>query len=147
MKKSNNKGFSLVELIVVVAIMAVLVGVLAPAYLRYVEKSRLQKDVSAIGEVVAACEVAMAEEDVYKTVSTTAAKITLTKAGTTTISGADGSLEAEVALTIPSVTLSSTKITANVDIDVAVTSGVVSVTVSGGGSDADWAKALVELNK
>ena len=36
----NNKGFSLVELIVVVAIMAVLVGVLAPAYLRYVEKTR-----------------------------------------------------------------------------------------------------------
>ena len=40
--KKNNKGFSLVELIVVVAIMAVLVGVLAPAYLGYVEKSRRQ---------------------------------------------------------------------------------------------------------
>lgn len=41
-KKKNNSGFSLIELIVVVAIMAVLVGVLAPAYLRYVEKSRQQ---------------------------------------------------------------------------------------------------------
>ena len=41
-KNSKNKGFSLVELIVVVAIMAVLVGVLAPAYLRYVEKARRQ---------------------------------------------------------------------------------------------------------
>ena len=41
-KKRNNSGFSLIELIVVVAIMAVLVGVLAPAYLRYVEKSRQQ---------------------------------------------------------------------------------------------------------
>ena len=41
-KQKNNKGFSLVELIVVVAIMAVLVGVLAPAYLRYVEKARRQ---------------------------------------------------------------------------------------------------------
>lgn len=40
--KRNNKGFSLIELIVVVAIMAVLVGVLAPAYLRYVEKARRQ---------------------------------------------------------------------------------------------------------
>lgn len=38
----RNKGFSLIELIVVVAIMAVLVGVLAPAYLRYVEKTRKQ---------------------------------------------------------------------------------------------------------
>ena len=41
-KQKNNKGFSLVELIVVVAIMAVLVGVLAPAYLRYIEKARRQ---------------------------------------------------------------------------------------------------------
>lgn len=40
--RKNNKGFSLVELIVVVAIMAVLVGVLAPAYLQYVEKTRKQ---------------------------------------------------------------------------------------------------------
>ena len=38
----NNNGFSLIELIVVVAIMAVLVGVLAPAYLRYIEKARRQ---------------------------------------------------------------------------------------------------------
>ena len=36
-KKNNNKGFSLVELIVVIAIMAVLMVVLAPAMLRYVE--------------------------------------------------------------------------------------------------------------
>ena len=40
--KRNNKGFSLIELIVVIAIMAVLVGILAPAYIRYVEKARQQ---------------------------------------------------------------------------------------------------------
>lgn len=40
--RKNNNGFSLIELIVVVAIMAVLVGVLAPAYLRYIEKARRQ---------------------------------------------------------------------------------------------------------
>ena len=33
MKKMNNKGFSLVELIIVIAIMAVLIVVLAPQYL------------------------------------------------------------------------------------------------------------------
>lgn len=60
--KKNNKGFSLVELIVVIAVMAVLVVVLAPAYLRYVEKSRLQKDISAIGEVIQAIKVAGSEE-------------------------------------------------------------------------------------
>lgn len=43
-KKLNNKGFSLVELIIVIAIMAVLVGVLAPQYMRYVERSRVSAD-------------------------------------------------------------------------------------------------------
>ena len=31
MKKTNNKGFSLVELIIVIAIMAILAGAIAPA--------------------------------------------------------------------------------------------------------------------
>ena len=52
MNKRNNKGFSLIELIVVVAIMAVLVGVLAPAYLRYVEKARKQTCYSNMDNVV-----------------------------------------------------------------------------------------------
>ena len=44
MKKTNNKGFSLVELIIVVAIMAVLVGVLAPQYIKYLDKSKAGTD-------------------------------------------------------------------------------------------------------
>ena len=65
MKKMNNKGFSLVELIIVIAIMAVLVGVLAPQFLRYVEQSRVQKDESAMGEVNNAVKIACSVEKVY----------------------------------------------------------------------------------
>ncbi|MBR7000161.1 MAG: prepilin-type N-terminal cleavage/methylation domain-containing protein [Lachnospiraceae bacterium] len=55
--KHRNHGFSLVELVVVVAIMAVLVGILAPAYLSYIEKTRIQKDESAAGEIYRAAEI------------------------------------------------------------------------------------------
>ena len=68
-KKRNNKGFSLVELIVVIAIMAVLVGVLAPAYLKYVESSREKKDANNLEEVRHAVEIAISDEDVFKTVT------------------------------------------------------------------------------
>ena len=77
-KEMNNKGFSLVELIVVIAIMAVLVGILAPQFLKYVEKSRLQKDNTAISEIANAAKTACAEEDVLDAMGSTAAKLTLT---------------------------------------------------------------------
>lgn len=44
MKKKNNAGFSLVELIIVIAIMMILIGFLTPQFLKYVEKSRRAAD-------------------------------------------------------------------------------------------------------
>jgi len=65
----NNKGFSLVELIIVIAIMAVLIGVLAPQYLKYVEKSRVSSDETAIADVRNAMQNSLADEDVYSNVN------------------------------------------------------------------------------
>lgn len=45
-KEMNNKGFSLVELIIVIAIMAVLMGILAPQYLKYVRQSKVSTDIT-----------------------------------------------------------------------------------------------------
>lgn len=56
-KKLNNKGFSLVELIIVIAIMAVLIGVLAPQYLKYVEKSRQSADLDNYQAIITAVQV------------------------------------------------------------------------------------------
>lgn len=56
-EKMNNKGFSLVELIIVIAIMAILLVVLAPQYLKYVERSRNSTDLQNATEIVTALQV------------------------------------------------------------------------------------------
>ena len=57
----SNKGFSLVELIIVIAIMAVLIGVLAPQFIKYVERSRESTDLQNVEEVKTAVETYVAD--------------------------------------------------------------------------------------
>lgn len=65
MKKLNNKGFSLVELIVVIAIMAVLAGAMAPQLMKYIEKARESTDISNCDAIKTAVQTALADEDAY----------------------------------------------------------------------------------
>lgn len=79
-KRMGNKGFSLVELVIVIAIMAVLTAVLAPQFIKYVEQSRIAKDENQAEELFRAVQVAIAEELVYNqiTADNTAKNVTLT---------------------------------------------------------------------
>ncbi len=81
MKKTNNKGFSLVELIIVIAIMAVLIGVLAPQFIKYVERSRESTDLQNIEEMKTAVEAYTADAEGLS------ANVTITVSG-----GANGTI-------------------------------------------------------
>lgn len=63
-KKVNDKGFSLVELIVVIAIMVALVAVVAVAVTRYVPQSRRSADISSANAVATAVQALATDEAV-----------------------------------------------------------------------------------
>lgn len=61
----KNKGFSMVELIIVIAIMAILAGALAPALIKYINKSRISTDISNGQQIASAIQTALSNEKAY----------------------------------------------------------------------------------
>lgn len=65
-----NKGFSLVELIIVIAIMAILAAAIAPALIRYINKARKADDIATADSVGATFNAAVTDnEDIYNFVT------------------------------------------------------------------------------
>ena len=60
-KKMNNKGLSLIELIVAITIMAVLVGVVAPQMIGYIGKAKQVKVEKEASEFIRAGQIALIE--------------------------------------------------------------------------------------
>lgn len=67
--KIKDKGFSLVELIVVIAIMAILAAALAPQLMKYVEKSRKTVDEQNCKAIERVMQIAISDEKVWSEVS------------------------------------------------------------------------------
>lgn len=60
--KKNNKGFTLVELIVVIVILGILAAVAVPAYSGYISRSRRAADLSVLSSVATAAQAIAAEK-------------------------------------------------------------------------------------
>ena len=61
-KGMNNKGFSFVELIIAIAILAIMAGVLAPQLIKYIDSSRKSTDVQNAQAIATAVNIALANE-------------------------------------------------------------------------------------
>lgn len=59
--KNKNSGISLIELIIVIAIMAILVGVIAPNFTKYIEEAKKSKDIYTADQIARAVNVAFIE--------------------------------------------------------------------------------------
>ena len=88
--RKNKKGFSLVELIIVIAIMVALIAVMAPAFVKYVQKSRDAALATAAEDYEKAIQTYVGDPD-----TDTTAILTSGTSGTIKLSVAGGLLKIE----------------------------------------------------
>ena len=90
MKKMNNKGFSLIELIIVIAIMAILVAIIAPNLTKYLGKSKKKTDDKNLDEVKQQVQNAISDASTDE-VAVPTKTITIKASGSTvTVTNGDG---------------------------------------------------------
>ncbi|MBR5178203.1 MAG: type II secretion system protein [Lachnospiraceae bacterium] len=77
--KNDNKGFSLVELIVVVLIMAIVAVALAPQVMKWVQNSRIASDLQTKADIEKMCSLAITDNNAFDCVKDGGYEIILTK--------------------------------------------------------------------
>ncbi len=74
----RNRGFSMVELIIVIAIMAILAAALAPSLIRYIKKAQKSSDLDTARELGQNTTYLLAEESTYSAANPGGAAATMT---------------------------------------------------------------------
>lgn len=141
-KKMNNKGFSLVELIIVIAIMAVLIAVLAPQYMRFIERGRAASDRDNVKAVQGALEVYYV--DPTGAALTDGTTVKLSRGAAATATGATAAVNealqtagliqtGQTFADLPQLTNQETFADATITVSIDATTHTCNITVSGAG--------------
>lgn len=77
-KKNGKKGFSMIELIIVIAIMAILVALIGTQLIPYLEKSRRTRDLDTLNAALTAVQTVVSDHEIDPSNSTDLAKVTST---------------------------------------------------------------------
>lgn len=142
-KRLGNKGFSLVELIVVIAIMAVLVGVLAPTLIKNVEKSRESTDMQNLDSLRGSVVTALSTE---KVASETGTGYTFTYDATGKLSTeCKTAMKAELEEALPKGVVMKSTAGKSGTVTVTINNGSVSVSVIKDGSVVKAPKSDMDL--
>lgn len=62
-RQKRNGGFSLVELIIVIAIMVIIIAVLAPIYLKFVNNAKISSDIQTASELAVTINTEVAAQN------------------------------------------------------------------------------------
>ena len=96
-RRLTNEGFSLIELIVVIAIMAILVGVMAPQVMKYINKARINSDKQQADVIKTAVTTALIDDTVTAPTFSGTPKQCSVTINSTTVPSADTDFWDEVA--------------------------------------------------
>lgn len=124
-KTTNNKGFSLIELIIVIAIMAVLVAIIAPNLTKYLGSSKTKTDDKNLDEVKQQVLNAISDAQTND-VTVPTGSITLQASGSTvTVTNGDGGSFDKILQTVLKGSTTKSKVTpANTKISVTISGDV-----------------------
>ncbi|GEM_PF-701336 len=94
--RRNNKGFSMVELIIVVAMLAILMALLAPQYIRYIEKAKIREDDAIVKSLIDVIMLTVEDSEAYDSLSNGATPVfSMDANGAISVTGWDAAMEAK----------------------------------------------------
>ena len=123
--KSNNKGFSLIELIIVIAIMAVLVAIIAPNLTKYLGSSKTNTDKKNLDEVKTQVLNAISDAQTNDiTVPTVTLKVDASGSAVSVTGGDTGSFDAILQTVLKGCTTKSKETPGNTKIEFTISGSV-----------------------